>query len=269
MRQEKTVFCIFCVIFFAVHLLGAERAYSQKYSFGFRAGAGMSWAGFGDKDQKDTFSTKPILNYGAGIQIGFPLKNEFQLKLEAGYARDGRRLIFNGKQWDNKTHYNFLEAQMLLQRKFKFYIEKNVPSEVFFSVGPDINYWLNSKGTLVVNKNRPGTKYDVIFDETPTSDFTKMYYNDVNRWLFGLVIGVGVKAPLRGRSAISTELRFVSGHTFLGKRNSSYIEILGYEDTQFTNIKSLNLVFTYLWDLDVKQGRMGKSTLNKKIKKNR
>lgn len=269
MRQEKTVFCIFCIVFFAGQLSNVERAYSQKFSFGVKASGGFGWAGFGDKDQKDTFSTKPILTYGAGFQIGFPLKNEFQLKLEGGYSREGRRLLFNGKSWDNRTKYNFVEAQMLLQRKFKFYLEKNVPSELFFSVGPDINYWLNSKGSIVVNRNNPGVKYDVVFDETPTSDFTKMYYNDVNRWLFGLVLGVGFKAPLLRNSAISSELRFVSGHTFLGKRNSSYIEILGYEDTQFTNMKSLNLVFTYLWELDVKEGKMGKSTLKKKIKRNR
>lgn len=229
----------------------------------------MSWAGFGDKDQKDTFSTRPVLNYSGGFQVGFPLKNEFQLKLEGGYSRESRRLIFNDKVWENRTRYNFLEAQMLLQRKFKFYLQKNVPSELFFSAGPDINYWLNSKGAIIVNKNKPGVVYDVLFDEPPTSDFTKMYYNDVNRWLFGLVLGVGFKAPLLRNSAFSTELRFVSGHTFLGKRNSSYIEILGYEDTQFTNIKSVNLVFTYLWEVDVQEGRKGKSTLKKQIKRTR
>lgn len=269
MRPKQTLFCIFLMFLFALSLFDIQTAYSQKFSFGFKAGAGIGWAGFGDKDQKDTFSTRPILNYSAGFQIGFPLKNDFQLKLEGGYSREGRRLVFNDKQWDNQTKYNFIEAQMLLQRKFKFYLNKNVPSEVFFSVGPDINYWLNSKGSLVVNNNKPGVKYDIVFDETPTSDFTRMYYNDMNRWLFGLVLGVGVKAPLQRNSALSTELRFVSGHTFLGKRNSSYIEILGFEDTQFTNLKSINLVLTYLWEVDVKEGRKGKSTLNKKLKKNR
>jgi hypothetical protein len=269
MHQKKTGFRIFCIVSLVVHLFCTENAFSQKFSFGFKASGGVGWAGFGDKDQKDTFATKPILNYGAGFQIGFPLKNDFQLKLEGGYSREGRRLVFNDKLWDNRTVYNFVEAQMLLQKKFKFYLQKNVPSELFFSVGPDINYWLNSKGAIVVNKNKPGVVYDVIFEETPTADFTKMYYNDMNRWLFGLVLGVGFKAPLQRNSALSTEFRFVSGHTFLGKRNSSYIEILGYEDTQFTNLKSINLVLTYMWELDVKEGRKGKSTLDKKIKRNR
>jgi hypothetical protein len=269
MRQKKTVFCIFLIVFLGGFFFDIERGYSQKFSFGFKAYGGMGWAGFGDKQQKDTFSTRLTPTYGAGFQIGFPLKNEFQLKLEGGYSREGRRLLFNEKVWDNRTKYNFIEAQMLLQRKFKFYLRKNVPSELFFSVGPDINYWLNSKGALVVNRNKPGVKYDVIFDETPTSDFNHMYYNNVNRWLFGLVLGVGFKAPLQRNNAFSTELRFVSGHTFLGKRNSSHIEILGYEDTQFTNLKSLNLVLTYLWEVDVKEGRKGKSTLNKKLKKSR
>lgn len=262
-------FAFFSIVLFTSCFCDVEKVYGQKFSFGFKGSAGMGWAGFGDKDQKDTFATRPVLNYGAGFQIGFPLKNEFQLKLEGGYSREGRRLLFNNKGWDNRTLYNFIEAQMLLQRKFKFYLQKNVPSEVYFSIGPDINYWLNGSGRIVVNRNKPGVEYDVIFDETPSADFNKMYYNDMNRWLFGLVLGVGVKAPLRKNSAISTDLRFVSGHTFLGKRNSSYIEILGYEDTQFTNLKSINLVLTYMWEVDVKEGRKGKSTLNKKLKRSR
>ncbi|HEY0744327.1 MAG TPA: outer membrane beta-barrel protein [Chryseosolibacter sp.] len=267
--MKRHFFAFFSMIVFTSSLCVVGNVYGQKFSFGFKGSVGMGWAGFGDKDQKDTFATKPILNYGAGFQIGFPLKNEFQLKLEGGYSREGRRLLFNDKQWDNRTVYNFVEAQMLLQRKFKFYLQKNVPSEVYFSIGPDINYWLNGSGRIVVNRNKPGVEYDVIFDETPSSDFSKMYYNNMNRWLFGLVLGVGIKAPLKKNSALSTDLRFVSGHTFLGKRNSSYIEILGYEDTQFTNLKSINLVVTYLWEVDVKEGRKGKSTLNKKLKKSR
>lgn len=269
MRPKTTRLYIFPIVFFACSMLNFKTGFSQQFSFGLKAGAGIGWAGFGDKDQKDTFSTRPVPNYSAGFQIGFPLKSDFQLKLEGGFSREGRRLVFNNKQWENHTTYNFIEAQMLLQRKFKFYLQKNIPSEVYFSIGPDINYWLNSRGSIVVNNNRPGSKYDIVFEKPPTSDFTKMYYNDMNRWLFGLVLGVGFKAPLHRNNALSTELRFISGHTFLGKRNSSYIEILGFEDTQFTNLKSINLVLTYLWEVDVKESRKGKSTLNKKLKKNR
>ncbi|HEY0771585.1 MAG TPA: hypothetical protein VGD31_14770, partial [Sphingobacteriaceae bacterium] len=89
MRQEKTLFCIFSIISFAILLCIGGSASAQKFSFGFRAGAGISWAGFGDKDQKDTFSTRPVFGYGAAFQVGFPLKNEFQLKLEGGYSREG------------------------------------------------------------------------------------------------------------------------------------------------------------------------------------
>src|SRR5688572_29191346 len=101
MRQEKTVFCIFVIVFLGTFLFDIETGCSQKFSFGFKASGGFGWAGFGDREQKDTFSTRISPTYGVGFQIGFPLKNEFQLKLEAGYSREGRRLVFNEKLWDN------------------------------------------------------------------------------------------------------------------------------------------------------------------------
>ncbi len=239
---------------------------AQKFSFGVRGGAGIGWAGFGDKFQKDTFSTKPILNYHVGAQVGFPLKHEFQLIIEAGYSREGRRLMFNDGSWENRTVYNFAESQMLLRRGFKFYLDKNIPSEWFFSVGPDVNYLIKGKGRIIANRNKPGYAYDIIYNETPTSDYHHMYIDDPNRWLFGLVIGVGFKAPLRGNQRVSSELRFVSGHTYLGPGKGN-IEILGFEDTQLTNQKSINLIISYTWERDVQQSRMGKSTIKKKLKR--
>ena len=93
-----------------------------------------------------------------------------------------------------------------------------------------------------------------------------MHVKDVNRWLFGLVAGAGVKAPLLKGQHITTELRFVSGHTFLGKKDSSHIEILTFQDTMKTNLKSLCLNISYTIDLDIQEGRKGKSTLDKQMK---
>lgn len=240
---------------------------AQSFSLGIKAGALASWGAFGDRDQKDTFSTKLGPGYTAGFQIGFPLKNNYLFLAEAAYTKKTRRLLFNADTWENRSVYQFAEATMLLRKNFKFYLKKNVPSEWFFSIGPEISYWLTSKGKIIVNP--PGFPYEGVFDKDADGNFNNMYYHDVNRYLFSLVVGVGFKAPMPRNQHIATELRFVSGHTHLGTKNSSHIEILGYDDTLMMNLKSINLVVTYTFDFNIQQSRKGKSTLDKKIKRKR
>jgi hypothetical protein len=262
----RTLKCFFCI---AILYLISFSSYSQKFSFGIKGGGLINWAAFGDKAQKDTFSTKPIPGYNTGFQISFPLKKNFEFLVEGGYAQKGRRLRFNEGSWENKSVFKFIEATMLLRKNYKFFIRKNVPSQWFFNIGPEINYLLEGKGSIIIDNNKPGYAYSILFNQTPDGNYKNMYYNNFNKWLFGLAVGIGFKVPMRRNQHLTTELRFVSGHTFLGKRNSSYIEILGFEDTLLTNLKSLNLSLAYTFDFDIQKSRKGKSTLEKSIKKTR
>lgn len=229
----------------------------------------MNWAGFGDKPQKDTFSTRPSFGYTAGFQISFPLKRDFHLMLEGAYSRKNRTITFDRDRWVNRTAFNMAEANMLLRKTYQFRLEKNVPSEWFFEIGPEVNYVINANGKIIVNEGRPN-KYDVVYNGKPDYSFDRMFYQNGNRWLFGLVLGVGFKAPLRRNQSITTQLRFVSGHTFLGKKNSSSeINIFGFDDTLITNIKTISISAAYTFDFNVQEMRKGKSTLNKKLKKSR
>jgi hypothetical protein len=262
-QVQKNIFL--CTIFFLV----LTSAYSQKFSYGIWAGGSVNWATFSEKPQKDTFNSKAILGYSAGFLVGFPLKKNFQLITEGGYSKKGRRLTFNKGLWENRSVYHFVEATMLLRKHYKFQFRKNVPSEWFVGLGPEVSYLMNVSGRIIIDGNKPGYEYNVVFDKEPDADYHNMYYNNINRWLFGLVFNVGFKVPLRRNQHLATELRFVSGHTNLGKRNSSYIEILGFEDTMITNLKSLQLRFAYSFDFDVQQSRKGKSTLDKTIRRKR
>jgi hypothetical protein len=193
---------------------------------------------------------------------------------EGAFSRKGRAIKFNDKQWENRSVYHFAEATMLLRKTYKFNLEKNIPSEWFFNVGPEISYWINGKGAI--SASGPGYPYKVVFNKIDyNSGYDKMYLNNVNRWLFGLSLGAGFTAPLQRNQKISVELRFTSGHTFLGKRNSS-THINGYltgdgnfQDTLKTNLKVISILVAYTFDFDVQQSRKGKSTLDKTIKKNR
>lgn len=267
MCQKRTYF-----LPFVFALLTSISLSAQEFSLGVKAGGLVSWAAFGDKTQKDTFATRIGPGYLAGFQIGFPMKENFSLMVEAGGARKERTLLFNDKNWRNRTIYHFLDGTMLLRKGFKFEFEKNVPADWFFSLGPEVSYWFSSHGRVAVDG--PGTAYRTSFTDDPTNEPNDpanpiMYYQNANRWLFSLVFGVGFKAPLLHNQKIAGELRFVSGHTFLGGRNSSSIPILGFEDTMLTNLKSVNLVVSYTFEYNVQRARTGKSTLNKKLKKNR
>lgn len=256
-----------CFLPLVVVLLNSFSLAAQDFNLGVKAGVLANWASFGDKTQKDTFGTRLTYGYTAGFQIGFPMKENFRFLAEAAFTRKGRSITFNEKSWENRSIYHFAEATMLLRKSFRFELEKNIPADWFFSLGPEVAYWLDSRGRIIVNP--PGSPYTAVFNEPPDGKLKNMYYNDINRWLFGLVVGVGFKAPLKGSQSIATELRFVSGHTFLGTRNSTSIAILGFEDTLLTNLKSINLVATYTFDFNIQKSRTGKSTLKKKLKKNR
>jgi hypothetical protein len=121
----------------------------------------------------------------------------------------------------------------------------------------------------------PKYKYDLLFEDEPASgEGYTLRAREVNRWLFSLGIGVGLKVPLHQRQHLTTELRFLSGHTFLGKANSTYkgMESIiwddgNMQDTMKTNLKTVNFTIAYTLDFDVIQSRKGKSTIKKRLKR--
>lgn len=253
------------MILFAVFL--SFFSYGQKYSVGIKAGPLVNWTSFGDKEDRDNFSSGLKLGYSAGVLVSFPLKHDFDFFAEGAYAQKGRRLKFQNDTWTNRSTYKFIDLTMLLRKSYTFRLEKNIPSQWYFNIGPEVSYWLSGKGSIAVEG--PGYPYTIVFDKTPDANFNYMYMNDVNRWLFGLALGVGFRAPLMRGQHINAEVRFVSGHTFLGKKDSSHIEILTFEDTMKTNLKVININVSYTLDFDVQQSRKGKSTLDKKMKNSR
>jgi hypothetical protein len=247
-------------LFFLMPILGL----SQKFSLGLKAAPLVSWAAFGDKDEKQKFSRGISSGYYAGALIMFPMKEQFDFIAEAAYSHKGRKMRFQNESWTNKSVYTFTDVTMLLRKSFDFRLRKNVISQWYVNIGPEVSYWINGKGSVYVDG--PKYPYKMAFNKEHDASFTTMYMNNVNRWLFGLAIGAGIKAPLSDNQHVGVELRFISGHTFMGKKDSSYIEILTFEDTMLTNLKVLYMNFTYSVDLDLRKSRKGKSTLDKKIK---
>jgi hypothetical protein len=254
-----------CIIFIA------STATAQKYSLGIRAGGTANWASFRDKYQKDTFSVKPSTGFTIGGLVGFPLKNNYSVIIEGGFSQKSRTL--KDPLLTNHSTYKFVDGTLLLRKAYKFELGPNIPSEWFFNIGPEVGYWLSGNGYLTAGG--PKYRYQIEFDKTPDGDLKYLYYNDANRLFFGLVLGVGFKAPLKNKSFLSTELRFVSGHTDLGLNHYQYpprewySSILNYVDTLKMNLKVVSLSVAYTFDFDKVESRKGKSTLKKQLKKTR
>ncbi|HTJ52934.1 MAG TPA: porin family protein [Cyclobacteriaceae bacterium] len=264
------VFALSCLIGMIVN----EGCFSQQFSVGVKAGALLNWAHFGEKDDRSKFGSKPIPGYAGGFVISFPLKNKFSFLVEGGYSKKGRIVTHpenSTTDWLNTATYNMLDGSMALRKSYTFKFRKNIPAQWFFNIGPEINYVLNGKGNIKVGG--PGYNYTILYRNDSIQDYHYMNYINANRWLFALDIGIGCKFPLHKNQSFTIELRFISGHTYLGKKGTgisatnqghSFINILGYEDTLQTNLKSLNFSLTYVFDSDRQKRRMGKSTISQK-----
>jgi Outer membrane protein beta-barrel domain len=258
------------ILFFTVNLTFCLTVKAQEFSLGVKAGPVVSLSVIADKFDREEFSQRLKFGYaGAGL-ISFPLKDNYYFVVEGGFSQRGRRILSNDDTWRNVATYYFGDATMLLRKSFPFQLKKNIPSKWFVNVGPHVSYWIGGKGKIGTTKYQD---YKIVFEPMPVqppgtgADFDKMYYSDINRWLFGVNIGVGFEAPLRRKQKITTEIRFTSGHTFYGDTNSAQWRTLGFSDNLRANEKFLTISAAYVFDFNLKEGKMGKSTKDKEMKR--
>jgi hypothetical protein len=267
-RLSKSLLVLFIfVLNKAVFAQPAQPALPQ-YSLGLTGGPNLTYITYGNRDTQKHFKPGVVPGYSIGAFVKFPLKDKYSFITELSFAQKGRSTNFNDN-WNNKTVFHMIEADMALRKSFQVKLKKNTPMNVFVGAGPNIGYILNAHGRVKVS---PGgiSRYDVVFNGTPDSDFSHNYYVDANQWLFGLDLRAGGDAPLTRNQRIYLEVRFTWGQTFIGKKNSvSYMEIIGYEDDLKFNMKTLNLVAYYAFDFDLKKSRMGRSTKDKDVKRRR
>jgi hypothetical protein len=250
------------ILFSAMLLLGTiVPGQAQKFTLGVKAGATLSISSFGDPDDRDAYTNlwKPGF-FGAGL-INFPMKKNYSFQSELGFAQRGRKVEFNGRTWQNYADYYLLDGGMMLRKSFPLNWTSNIQGTWYFNVGPHISYWLGGTGTVT-----SGGSYDYRIqfghppDEPTEPDFNTMYLHEVNRWMFGLDLGVGVDAPTRGTQRFAFEVRFTSGHTFYGSRSSAFNRTLGFSDNLRANEKIISFAVDYTLTRDVREAQKGKST---------
>lgn len=263
--MDKIIGCLMfsAMMGFCNHIY-AQKVYrvpnAQRYFLGVKAGVLTSWTAYGDPDLQSEFSPSPTLGFNVAALVNFSLKKNYSFQSEFGFSRMGRKVDFNDHSWTNTATYDFLDFSMLLRRSFKLKVLKNIPSNWYVNIGPNIKYWLSGKGNLV----SPGLpqSYSVVFDGESKGEYDKMYIRDVNHWLFGIDIGLGANVGTLKGQQLMAELRFMYGHTYLGHKDSvtpQSINILGFDDSLLDNYKVVSLSLAYTLDFYTGQSKMGKS----------
>jgi len=267
-RLSKVLFLLLIIFLNNEAIAQPSQPQLPQYSIGLLGGPNLTYATYGDRDTQKHFKPGVIAGYSVGGFIKFPLKDRYSFISELSFAQKGRATNFN-ENWNNKTIFHLIGMDMALRKSFRIKLKEKAPMNFFLGAGPNIEYILNAHGRVKVT---PGgvSRYDVVFNGTPDSDFRYDYFTDANRWLFGLDLRLGGDAAITANQRIYLEVRFTWGQTFIGGKNStSYMEIIGFEDDLKFNMKTLNLVAYYAFDFDLKKSRMGKSTKDKEIRKRR
>ncbi|MBX7126028.1 MAG: PorT family protein [Cyclobacteriaceae bacterium] len=238
---------------------------AQKYVFGIHGGPLSAFTHYRDADFRKLYDTRGTAGFSIGGSINFPTKNGLSFQTELGYAQAGRTVLSNETTWKNKATYRFADMGMLLRKSIQVNIKKNVVTNIFFSIGPNIKYWLGGNGTI--EAMGPSQSYKIVFNHPPGPEYDRMYMNDVNRWLFGIDAGVGFEGWTFPNQKVTVELRYTHGQTYFGGKNSAAINLLGFQDNLQTNMRFLSIRASYHLEMDNSKRKMGRNSRKAKRRK--
>lgn len=262
--KRKSIFVQLVFLSLLYSLVSIKPASAQQFSLGVKAGPLALRSVYGDKEYGKTIDDQWKFGYYTAGIIGFPLKKNYSCIIEGGFSQKGRNSLFNNGTSRNYATYHFIDATLLLRRSFKFYLGKDVPADWFINIGPHISYWLGGKGTIGSSSNA-GKSYKIVFtDSAKLGNYHTMYMVGANRWLFGADIGVGMEAPITKTQRIMFELRFTWGHTYYGGKTTANYDWVSFTDQNMqANEKVVSFTLAYMFDVDLKLNKTGRSTKDK------
>lgn len=244
--------------------VAAQTAYGQKFSIGPKVGAMATYTNFADIEAKPPLSSSVKMGFLVGGIIDFPLKKNYSFQFETGFSQQGRvHTDADGWEWNN-TYY-FTDFALALKKYMRVKIKKDVVTNLYVGLGPNVNYWLAGNGRLTAPIVED---YNLAFDQVPNGSYNTLFVNNVNRWLFGLNLGVGFMAKTKQDQKIITEFRLTWGQTYLGERNSATYNVIdfGNRDNMKANLKTLSVSVSYVFDKDLRNLKKGKSTKGGSLK---
>lgn len=268
--KDNRGFALFLIVL-VISLSGSIISYSQILVIGLKAGATISKSYFSNKSDADEFTNLWKPGYLGAVVVGIPLKKNFSLQVETGFSQRGRKIEFNEGAWLNNASYQFIDGGLLLRKSFPIKSSRNLNRSWFISAGPKTSYWLSGNGKLTADDQ--SYDYHVKFEMEPENpitpdDNTTMYLSPVNRWLWGLDLGIGIDAPTEALQKFIVELRFTSGQTCYGEKDSAHYPVPGFSDNLLSREKMISLSVYYVLNRETKGGKKVKST-NKEVKKSK
>ena len=275
---------IFCIVttFSATLVLGQEletpkespfdaKSY-ERFLWGLRAGINVTTPHFDDDAAQESLNSLSTVGWTVGTVAQFKLTSRYAFQAEVGYSRKTSRFTFDADGSENRMDMDFLDMSLLLRRRFPVEWGKNIHSDLFIGVGPNINYWMGASGSITTFSGT--TDYTVVIDGVPDGNYNNLYLNGVNQWLIGIDLGVGINAPITPHQKIFIEFRASLGQTNLGKSSStSFINLVGFpgstlqENLLLQNLKTFSITAAYTFSFNYLESKMGHSTKEKMIKK--
>ncbi len=235
---------------------------AQKFSLGLKAGVQGTYTNF--NDQRDTLKSGVAPGFSFGGLIIFPMKKEYSFIAEGGYSKQGRRWEYTPNKDKWTSTYSFWEMSMALNKSFRLKIKEYINSNWYVNVRPNVNYWINGKGTMVPYTGR-NQSYTMVFDQGTGYSYTKIHVNNENRWLYGINLGIGTTFTTLKNQKVFAELRMTWGQTYLGRRHSESLggtQGINEEMSLKCNLKKLNFSVGYLFKRDYPKGKFGNRIQN-------
>ena len=262
---------VYTLLIITVIVLSKNHVYSQKFLVGVKAGATLSKSHFSDKEDNNEFTHLWKPGFLVSLTGNLRLMKNFSIQSEAGFSQRGRKIEFNNGTWFNNASYQFLDGSILLRKSFPLSRNRNTIGSWFINIGPKVSYWLSGQGKITADGNT--TAYQIKFELPPTNQIAPDYYTmcltDVNRWLLGWDLGIGVEAPSLSMENFIFELRYTSGQTCYGDKNSAQYPVPEFSDNLLSNEKMISFSIHYILNRDNKEGKKGKSTKGVKSSKHR
>ena len=214
-------------------------------------------------EARDDYKSYPRMGFTIGGAISANLKPTFSITGEFQYSLKGKHTEIRENEWRNVATFHYLEGPIMLRYIFEEFYYQEVTFRPYIQGGPNFMYWLGGKGNIR-NEESSGVFYKISFDEADTVNFSKMSIGGANRFMWGLELGGGVIVNVKQGQIILIDLRFHFGHTFFGDKDGAKYPMLGFSDNLEQHYRLLNLSATYLFEVDLRKMRKGKSTINKR-----
>ena len=249
-------------------LLLCSSASISQVLIGPIAGINYSWTSFGDPDNRDEYSIKPVLGYHIGGHIAFKVRKRFFLHTSIVYSTKGKTL--DGKldpDLTNKVTYKYIDMPIVYTVDFKRKLGGGKEFKYFLGFGPNISYWLGGKGKFYNNDLNelalPEQDYKIVFkkdNNTLSSD--EMNVATPNRFQLGLAFTAGIEFEPMGLNRVMFNVRYELGHSYMSKTTDGVFGApTTFEDPLQVRSQGFRISLAYLIDLQVDQRKKGKSTI--------